>query len=93
MLVWGMPGDGKSTFCMKLANEIANAYNILYVSGEEKLNSSTLKDKQHLAITDQNKKVCMFINRLPMTNQEWKQVLIQKTDDKYHIRHKAIFYH
>jgi hypothetical protein len=92
ILVWGMPGDGKSTFCMKLANELANAYNILYVSGEEKLNSSTLKDKQQRTISDQNKKVCMFINRLPVSKEEWRQVLIQKSEDQYFIRHKAIFY-
>jgi hypothetical protein len=92
MLVWGLPGDGKSTFCMKLANEIANAYNILYVSGEEKLKSSTLKDKQHRTITDQNKKACIFINRLPVSKEEWNQVLIHKSGDIYNIRHKAIFY-
>jgi hypothetical protein len=92
MLVWGVPGYGKSTFCMKLANEIANSYNILYVSGEEKLNSTTIKDKQKRTIADQNKKACMFINRLPVSIEEWKQVLIQKSEDIYQIRHKAIFY-
>lgn len=92
MLVWGLPGYGKSTFCMKLANEIANTYNILYVSGEEKLKSSTLKDKQKRTIEDKNKKACMFINRLPGNLDEWKQVIIQKMDNTYSIRHKALFY-
>jgi predicted ATP-dependent serine protease len=92
MLVWGLPGHGKSTFCMKLANEIANTYNILYVSGEEKLNSSTLKDKQKRTISEENKKACTFINRLPVSLEEWKRVLIDKTETEYYIKHKAIFY-
>lgn len=92
MLVWGMPGHGKSTFCMKLANEIANNYNILYVSGEEKLKSSTLKDKQKRTIMAGNKKSCTFINRLPVSLEEWKQVLIHKSESEDFIQHKAIFY-
>lgn len=42
MLVWGLPGSGKSTFCMKLANEIAKKHALLYIAGEEALNSPTL---------------------------------------------------
>lgn len=92
MLVWGKPGEGKSTFCMRLANEIANQYCILYVSGEEQLTSDTLIDKQDRTIEPSNKKDCFFINRLPKDEQEWKIVLEDKTQEKLNLNYVAIFY-
>ena len=50
VLVWGLPGEGKSTFCMKLADEISKEYGSLYIMSEESLNSDTFmdKNKEHL---------------------------------------------
>jgi hypothetical protein len=89
MLVWGKPGDGKSTFCMKLANEIANAFSILYVAGEEALSSYTIKDKQKRSIQPENRTSCIFINRLPVNKEEWKGLLVEAGKK---IVFRAIFY-
>lgn len=75
MLVWGLPGSGKSTFSMQLANEIARQHRLLYVAGEEGLSSQTLLDKQRRVITANNAKNCIFMNRLPRNEGEWNQVL------------------
>lgn len=75
MLVWGLPGGGKSTFCMQLANEIASQHQLLYVAAEEGLNSQTLLDKQRRVITVNSEKNCIFINRLPKNEAEWNQML------------------
>ena len=92
MLIWGMPGNGKSTFCMQFANEIASRFQILYVAGEESLNSSTLMNKQERAIAPENKKGCFFINRLPISKQEWESVLVEKSENKLQLKYAAIFY-
>lgn len=92
MLVWGMPGDGKSTFCMRLANEITNQYKILYVSGEEALDSDTTKDKQERSIAPKNLNSCVFINRLPANQEEWKGVFEDHSNDNFRLRYIAVFY-
>jgi predicted ATP-dependent serine protease len=92
MLLWGMPGSGKSTFSMKLADQVADQYKILYVSGEEGLGSATLTDKQSRTIRRSNRRDCDFINRLPNGETEWKTVLIKKEEGKQVTRHRAIFY-
>ncbi len=76
MLVWGLPGSGKSTFCMKFANEIAVQYPLLYIAGEEALNSQTLLDKQRKTLIGQNANRCFFLDRLPQNQIEWNQVLL-----------------
>lgn len=75
MLVWGLPGSGKSTFCMQLANELAAHQSVTYIAGEEALESPTLLDKQDRTLNKANKARCAFINRLPKTNDEWKKAL------------------
>jgi predicted ATP-dependent serine protease len=92
MLVWGMPGHGKSTFCMQLASEIARYFQILYVAGEEALSSSTLLSKQEHTIAPENKRGCFFTNRLPASLQEWESVLLDKTVEKPQLKYAAIFY-
>ena len=42
MMVWGEPGSGKSTFCLKLANELAKENTVLYWSIEESIGESLL---------------------------------------------------
>lgn len=91
MLVWGLPGSGKSTFCMKLANEIATKHPMLYIAGEEALNSPTLLDKQRRTLATQNANRCVFLNRLPKSEQEWKQ-LVQSQGPIVVSPYKAIFY-
>jgi predicted ATP-dependent serine protease len=92
MLVWGQPGQGKSTFCMKLADQIANNWCVLYVSGEEGLNSATLMDKQRRAIQPDNGKKCLFIPRLPYNEKEWKEVITKREKDQTVITFKTVLY-
>ena len=78
MLVWGLPGSGKSTFCMQLANEIAAKQRLLYIAGEEALGSATLIDKQRRTLSRSSAERCVFLNRLPTSKTEWDQALIAK---------------
>ncbi len=75
MLVWGLPGSGKSTFCMQLANQLAAHQHVVYVAGEEALGSPTLLDKQRRTLSKANAERCLFINRLPKSTDEWKGAL------------------
>ena len=92
MLVWGLPGSGKSTFCMQLANEIAREHRLLYVAGEEGLTSHTLLDKQRRVITLNSAKNCLFTNRLPKNEAEWRQVLFHTDSYQVVTSCKTIFY-
>ena len=52
--VHGLPGGGKSTFCLQLADYLADNFGrVMYVSGEEGY-SKTLKDKVILVKADSN---------------------------------------
>lgn len=76
MLVWGLPGSGKSSFCMQLANLIGRSHAVLYIAGEEELNCQTMVDKQRRLLRDGSaQKNCVFLPRLPQTTLEWKQVM------------------
>ena len=72
-LIWGLPGSGKSTFSMRLANALAEQFKVLYISGEEDLNSPTLRQKQARTITRSTQ--FLFANRLPHSAAEWRQLL------------------
>ena len=74
MLVWGLPGSGKSTLSMMLADALADRFKVLYVSGEESLTSATLQQKQERTLTRPSAQF-LFANRLPVSAQEWRQVL------------------
>lgn len=91
MLVWGLPGSGKSTFCMQLANHIARDSRLLYIAGEEDLGSQTLLDKQRRVITGDVAKNCVFLNRLPTNTGEWKQAMKQTVQSQAMFCN-AIFY-
>ena len=45
MLIYGKPGEGKSTFSLRFANALAKKKKTLYVSGEESLDSGSLRKK------------------------------------------------
>ena len=74
LLLWGLPGSGKSTFALQLANELALWRWVLYVSGEEDVRSATLADKQRRALTRPFEHFS-FIPRLPATRAEWSELL------------------
>lgn len=48
MLVWGWTGQGKSTFAMDLATEIARFGKVLYATAEEKLEAGMLAERARL---------------------------------------------
>lgn len=76
MLVWGLPGSGKSSFCLQLANQIGRQHWLLYIAGEEELVNQTMVDKQRRLITQaQAQNNCVFLDRLPLNASEWKQVM------------------
>ena len=76
-LIWGLPGSGKSTFSMRMANALAERFQVLYISGEEDLKSATLKQKQERTITRGNH--FLFANRMPSSTSEWQQTLYPPT--------------
>lgn len=78
MLVWGLPGNGKSTFVLQLldalnAGSSHNGAHTLYVSGEEGLNSTTLRSRVARTMTLPQK--TLLLPRLPRTAPEWKQAI------------------
>ena len=92
MLVWGLPGSGKSSFCMQLANQIGRQHWLLYIAGEEELTNQTMVDKQRRLITQaQAQKNCVFLDRLPLNASEWKQVLASSRGGQS-LFCRAIFY-
>ena len=91
MLVWGLPGEGKSTFCMKLADEIAREYSALYIMAEESLNSDSLQDKKRRVLHNDRLRKVAFVNRLPVLEQEWKGLLLEEKD-KSKVNYSTLFY-
>ncbi len=91
MLVWGLPGEGKSTFCMKLAGEISREYHSLYVMAEESLNSYTLQDKKQRTIVPERMRKVAFVNRLPVSEEEWKGLILEEKD-KSKLKYSTLFY-
>ncbi len=91
VLVWGLPGEGKSTFCMKLADEISREYGSLYIMAEESLNSDTLQDKKRRVLTPEWIRKVDFLNRLPLSEEEWKGLLLEQKD-KSKVKYSTLFY-
>jgi len=72
MLVWGIPGSGKSTFVLKLLDVLNATGPTLYISAEEPTDSTTLNSR--IRRTMQSPERTLIIERLPITVQEWIQV-------------------
>lgn len=91
LLVWGVAGSGKSSFCLQLANQIAKQDPLLYVAGEESLDSYTLRDKQQRMLASTSTKNCLFASRLPQSTSEWQEAL-QLNKPGYGESCRAVFY-
>lgn len=91
LLVWGVAGSGKSSFCLQLANQIAQQSRLLYIAGEEGLDSYTLRDKQQRMLSTANTKNCLFASRLPQSTREWLEAL-QLTQSGASPACQAVFY-
>ena len=74
MLVWGMPGQGKSTFCLQLANVLAAYPKLIYISAEEDPNGTTFGNKVKRCISLDKKDKVVAYNRLP-TYKEWAEII------------------
>jgi hypothetical protein len=74
MLIWGLPGQGKSTFSMKLASEFCKFSSVLIVAGEEDLDSNTFIKRVSGIFEREEMKGIKAVSRLPI-NSEWQQAL------------------
>jgi hypothetical protein len=74
MLVWGLPGSGKSTFALRLLDALNATGRTIYVSGEEHASSATLRSRVSRAM-ELPERTCI-VERMPATYGEWKQVLM-----------------
>ena len=72
MLVWGLPGSGKSTFALKLLDVLNTTTPTLYVSGEEALDSATLISR--VRRTMQHPQHTLMIDRVPESVEDWYSV-------------------
>ncbi|MCG8606872.1 hypothetical protein MJD09_18035 [bacterium] len=68
MLVWGLPGSGKSTFPLQLLDAFNTTTPTLYVSGEEALDSATLISR--VRRTMQHPQHTLMIDRVPEPEQD-----------------------
>lgn len=81
MLVWGLPGSGKSTFVLKLLDTLNATAPTLYISAEEPPGSATLIHR--IGRVMQHPKKTLIIERLPVTVEEWYQVAIDKVANEF----------
>jgi predicted ATP-dependent serine protease len=74
MLVWGMPGQGKSTFCLQLANALSKTSKLIYVSAEEDPNGITFMSRVKRTVDSASLPEISVLNRLPKKS-EWQGLL------------------
>lgn len=93
MLVWGMAGQGKSTFCLQLANELSKKSKLIYISAEEDPSGITFLSKVKRTVDGDSLKEISVLNKLP-NNSEWSNVLgfdMQKQSSIYsHILYDSL---
>lgn len=77
MLVWGLPGSGKSTFGLRLLSALNNITETTYVSAEEAPGSETLRRRVERVL--ENPARTAIIARMPESSEEWYQVLVSPT--------------
>ncbi len=70
LLIWGEAGQGKSTFCLKLASEIASTKKVVFISGEENINGKPFNEKVKRCVNVERLSSIQVLNRLPNIN-EW----------------------
>lgn len=79
MLIWGLPANGKSSFCIKFCHAIgANGAGGLYISAEEDPNGDTMQDK--VLLNSKGVLNLKFTNRLPQSKEEWRSLILDKDD-------------
>lgn len=79
LLIWGLPGQGKSSFCIKLCNALALAgLPGTYVSAEEDPEGDTMQDKIYL--NWKGKLTMKFVNTLPDSSEKWHELLLRKDE-------------
>jgi hypothetical protein len=80
MLVWGMSGQGKSSFCLKLFHAIGlTGFAGTYISAEEDPQGDTMQDK--ILLNCKGGKLNMnFSNWLPDTGEKWFKLLFGKDE-------------
>uniref|UniRef100_UPI0039C74034 hypothetical protein n=1 Tax=Umezakia ovalisporum TaxID=75695 RepID=UPI0039C74034 len=81
VLIWGLPGQGKSTFSLKLASELSKFAGVLIVAGEEDIESNTFSKRIGSTIEKENLKHIKAVSRLP-NGAEWLSALDRSIDQK-----------
>ncbi len=77
-MVYGLPKQGKSTFCLQLANDLAKHGQVLYCALEEGF-GSTLSEKLHrLGIASNS---LQFANQIPQDLSSYKFVFIDSVSE------------
>ncbi len=84
ILIWGLPGQGKSTFSLKLASELTKFAGVLLVAGEEDIESNTFIKRIGLTMDNESLKQVKAVSRLPI-NFEWISAL-DKSNGQTEIR-------
>lgn len=69
MLVWGEPGQGKSTFCLQLASILAELKSVVFISGEEKPSGKTFNEKVKRCVAFDRQWKIQVVDRLPSVKQ------------------------
>lgn len=73
LLVWGLPGSGKSIFALRFINALSSELTCLYIADEEAPQSVTFRSR--LKPTIPGDRELSIIPRLPRSGLEWADVL------------------